>query len=693
MVTLESLGITPAKAKQFAARGITNGEELVRYLPKKYSDYTQITGPKTELDVSVFIAHAKSSNLLQAASGNLYIKMLATCDGLDLEILWFNQTYLLSELQSYSGSDVLIIGKVTYNEYNGSYVVSSPKVCTPNIDSAQKIYSEYRKIPGMSAQYLEDHLKLALENPACTEETLPAEYRKGYMSIPAAINTLHFPKSMRELKKAQERIKYDDLLYFALRLELANRNQSTVSKYGISDTAYMDKMRAALPFQLTAGQDEAIQGMLAHIRSGQRLSALLCGDVGSGKTQVAFMIMAAIASSGLQAVIVAPTQQLASQHYADMVAQFEPLGISVAFYGDPSLSAADRNKQLQGLKDGTIQLAVGTHALFSPKVEFKNLAFVVIDEEHKFGVAQRETLTQKTSSGVHCLTMSATPIPRSLAQGLYGDAVQVFYIRTRPAGRKPNITLAYPTEITPLRYIPRENYIKKPVSIRTPMERICEFIRYTHSSGHQMYIVCPAIEKGSSDMMKDVITVEQCYKWLQGFEHEGIKTEIITGSAGKKNKSENDEIIQRFKANVTNILLATSVIEVGINVPNATGILIMSAERFGLASLHQLRGRVGRGSDQGYCVLYAKDAGNNMRVQALCRTNDGFEIAEADLAQRGPGDFLGTQQSGYEKYVMLMLSDPDMFQQAKKIARKLIDNNASCSLLDQAVTDFRAAEA
>jgi ATP-dependent DNA helicase RecG len=427
----------------------------------------------------------------------------------------------------------------------------------------------------------------------------------------------------------------------------------------------MDKLLSSLPYQLTEDQQAAVDGMLRHIGSGQRLNALLQGDVGCGKTIVAFLMLCAIISSGCQGVLVAPTRQLASQHYQDMQELLVPLGIQVGYLGDATSKKAQRRKVLEGLADGSIQIAVGTHALFSPSVKFHDLGMVIVDEEHKFGVLQRESLVARANAGVHCITMSATPIPRSLAIAMYGSGLQVYSILTRPKGRMPVKTLAVAPD---------------------EMDRLNSFLRYQAASGHQTYVVCPAIEHGTSERMENVISVEQAYDWLKCFEAEGIHTEVLTG---RTLKTESAEILERFRKNETQILLATSVIEVGINVPSATGIIILSAERFGLASLHQLRGRVGRGADQGYCIVYSPEAHSNPRLQALCKTTDGFKIAEEDLRLRGAGDFLGTQQSGDNRYVSLMLANPDKFQDIRKLARMSIDQNMNYPLMERAVADFR----
>lgn len=669
MITLEELGVSAAKQKQFESKGIRSGEDLVRYLPRKYEDYRTLTGIRPAPEVSVFTAYADALKFISTRDNEFLLMEVICRDGIPITIFWFNMNYLHSELAQLVKKEVLIVGVVQRDEEKGTLRMTCPKLCTDKINEHLRIYPTYSKIRGMSEEYLNEHLNRALGIPECIQETVPAELRDGYMSTPEMLRELHNPSDMEELKRAQDRMLFDDLLYFALRLELASRDLPATSKYGIVHKDYLNKLVMSLPYKLTEDQHKCIVEMMQYINTGKRLNALLQGDVGSGKTIVAFAMMCAIISCGCQAVIVAPTRQLAAQHYEDMIKLLLPLGINVAYYGDTSVPKKARDQIMAGLADGSIQIAVGTHALFSPNVKFKALGMVVIDEEHKFGVAQRKSLTDRIAEGVHYINMSATPIPRDLAMGIYGDSTQVFSIHTKPAGRLPTKTIGF----TP-----------------ATKSRIAAFIRHQYQSGHQTYVVCPAISRNESQKMSDVYTIDKAATWLRKFEAEGIRTEVLTGET---KKTEAAEILDRFRKNETHILLATSVIEVGINVPSATGILILSAERFGLASLHQLRGRVGRGNAQGYCVLYGKDLLNNERIKALCETTDGFKIAEADLRIRGAGDFLGTQQSGDNKYVSLMLSNMEKFKTVfKPLAKKSLDENLIYPLLERAVADFRLEE-
>ncbi len=665
MVELKDIGVTKTKEGQFNKKGIYSAEDLVRYLPKEYKDYSHETGILPESENSVIIARYVRVDYYNSGSIDT-VKLLVDYRGLNITAIWFNQPYKYHELQALNGKDLLLIGKIKYNEAYDSWNMSSPFLCTDAIQENLRIFPIYKKIPRMSQDYLVSHIQKAMDNPDCLRETcsLSIIQEQGLMPMAEALQTLHSPKSMESLERALYRIRFDDLLYFALRMELSARDMQSNSPYTFPSDHVFRQLYDSLPYKLTSDQQTVVQEMTAHIRSGKRLNALLQGDVGCGKTIVAILMMAAAVSNGAQAAIMAPTRQLAQQHYQDVVDLFSPLGVTVAFMGDSKMRVAEKRKLMAGIADGSIQVVVGTHSLLS--AEFQNLGLCVIDEEHKFGVMQRKALSDRAGQGVHCLTMSATPIPRSLAQSLYGDTVQVYSILTLPAGRKPIRTIA----------------------INDPA-RLLNFVRYQHRTGHQTYVVCSAIEASDKEAMQSVVSVEQAADWLSaGLAGDGIRVACLTG---KTKKEESENILAQFRSNQIHVLVATSVIEVGINIPSATGILIMNSERFGLASLHQLRGRVGRSNDQGYCVLQGATEGNP-RTDALLSTTNGFKIAEADLAIRGPGDFLGTQQSGNDKYVSLMLSYPDTYKLVQQVARNTIDNHLSYPLYSKAQSDYQSEQ-
>ena len=437
------------------------------------------------------------------------------------------------------------------------------------------------------------------------------------MSKDEAIREMHKPSSVEGVKKAKYRLNIDDLLYFALQLEEKKRNLPAGSVYGIHSLAITTKIIKNLPFQLTKDQKSAYEELVNRIRSGKRLNALIQGDVGCGKTILAFLLMFVMADNGFQSVLLAPTQVLASQHYNE------------------------REAILKSIEDGSALMIVGTHSVLSKEVKFHDLGLSITDEEHRFGVLQREEITTKAKAGMHTVTMSATPIPRSLSDVLL-STTEVFNIQSMPNGRKPIQT-----------------------AICASQNTIFQFIKKEIEKGHQAYVVCPLIEDKQGVMEG---SVEQTYTEYANI----FGKNAVAVLNGKMNEDETEKVIRSFKNGEIKILVSTTVVEVGVNVSNATVIVINNAERFGLASLHQLRGRVGRGNSQGYCILNSVHK-NNKRLLALCKYKNGFQIAESDYALRGSGNILGTEQSGSNYYVELSMKYPDLFSELQKYAKKYMD--------------------
>lgn len=466
---------------------------------------------------------------------------------------------------------------------------------------------------------------------------------------------------MTQIEKAHDRLLLDDMVYFAMSNEYAARSSSIGSTFNIKTLGTIKEITENLPYQLTKDQKDTVNSMIQKVREGKRLNALVQGDVGCGKTIVAILMMAALAENGYQAVLMAPTQVLAKQHYADLCAILEPVGFHIAYLGS-NMKVKEKKAVLASIASGEANIIVGTHSVIGKSVEYKNLGITVTDEEHKFGVAQRAALVEKAAAGVHSITMSATPIPRTLAQVIYGSAIDLYTIQTMPAGRKPVVT-----------------------GIATDEERIMRFVLSQKRKGHQCYVVSPMID--SSEDMAGVLSVEEVSreyeKWLKPY---GVRIATLTG---RDSKETTEETIQKFKDGAIDVLIATTVIEVGVNVPNATAMIITNAERFGLSSLHQLRGRVGRSSLQSYCVLQSNDQSEKamQRLGAMVRTTNGFEIAEEDLKIRGAGDFLGTRQSGENKYMALMLAYPDKYKYALTLAKRILDDRKKCPLLTKVLAE------
>lgn len=655
---LSALNIPEKKVLQLQRTGIQTAEDLLYFWPKKYIGREKLTGilPPDRESVLTVIPQSIKRGLAKTSFITAYCAEERT--GVTIRVTWFNQIYRLPDIQAVKNKRVLVCGHVTRVPGGTDYSITAPAVFTDDIDGGLKIYPIYKTVKGMAASTLEQYIQSALTALSPLEDTLPAALRRGKMEYQEAVLQTHAPASETALERAQARLRWDDLVYFALRIELNYQSAALGSPYGIP---FIRKTAAAirsLPFALTADQDTAIRDILQTMRAGQRINALIQGDVGCGKTILAFLAMIAIAENGCQAALMAPTQILAKQHFDDLRALTEPLGIRAAYAGG-TMKKAEQRALAAGIASGEISLVVGTQALLSQGLQFKKLALVVTDEEHKYGVLQRESLVRKAADGTHVISMSATPIPRSLAQAVYGTHLKIYSIRTKPAGRQPVKT-----------------------GIARSMEAVFTYIKGLVARGNQAYVVCPMVEP--SEKREGVRSVQEIYSaYKRELAPAGIHVGIVTG---RTKKEEAAHTIADFKANKIHVLIATTVIEVGVNVPNAVAIVIHNAELFGLAQLHQLRGRVGRGTASSACVLVTEER-DNPRLQVMCSTSDGFEIAEQDLRLRGAGDLIGTAQSGTERYLSLALRYPEDYADAQKAARALLKSGDTCLLLERAIQD------
>ena len=657
---LSAIGINPQMEKRFAEKGIDSVENLIMYLPRKYYDFSKETGILPETEVSSVVIKIESVKSYNKKTPLVLVRGKVASTGEAISVMFFNQDWVKNKIAPYVGRYAYAAGKISYNPDFNNYTINSPLVFDVNVSAAKRIYPVYSKIKGVSDNYLAEKLKLAIDNATAMAEPCPYKIVKEYnlLSIRETIHMLHFPQTMEQVTRAQDRILFNDLLYFALNIEANKREGCKESPFVLKDTKPLKAFKSILPFQLTEDQEKVVDELVDLASIGKRINSLIQGDVGCGKSIVAFLIMMMFAANGYQSVIMAPTQVLAKQHYDELRKIFDICGFNIVYLGSvSSMKAKDRKKILSEIASGEAQIIVGTHSVISDSVKYDNLALTITDEEHKFGVVQRNALTERSKEGVHAITMSATPIPRSLAQIVYGDGLQLNTIHTSPNGRLPVRT-----------------------GIATGRDKIYRYITKEAKVGHQAYVVCPMIDQ--NDEMEGVKSVEEVYEeYSAALEPLGVKVARLTG---KDSKEFTEQTIDDFKNNRVQVLVATTVIEVGVNVPTATTIVISNAERFGLSTLHQLRGRVGRGNVQSYCVLEtdsdqqkAKD-----RLQIMCETTDGFKIAEADLKNRGAGDLLGTQQAGENKYVQLMLANPEKYKLAQSAAKEILDNNLKCSYLN-----------
>ena len=575
-----------------------------------------------------------------------------------IELVWFKGTKYI-EKNIKPRTKYIVFGKP--GRFGSKINIAHPDIelySDMNLRRSTGIQSMYNSTDKMKKNYLSsDNIRkyiysILFNNNILIPETLP-EYlieKMHFTSREQAIKNIHFPKSVEALKIAEARLKFEELFYIQLSMLYQSQHRSRQYRGYIFSTIgdYFNQFyNKYLPFPLTNAQKRVIKEIRNDMRSGIQMNRLLQGDVGSGKTIVALLTALIALDNGYQACIMAPTEILANQHYDTISALVAPLGISVKLLTG-STKKKEKEEILSDLANAGINIIIGTHALIEENVNFSNLGYVIIDEQHRFGVAQRAKLWNKNVSPPHVLVMTATPIPRTLAMTVYGD-LEVSVIDELPPGRKP-VT-------TKLLFDNRRG-------------QVYDFIHKKIAEGRQIYIVYPLIQENEKIDLRDL---EQGYK---------ILTDIFTECKlvmvhGKMKQSEKDEAMRMFVSGEAKIMVATTVIEVGVNVPNASVMVIENAERFGLSQLHQLRGRVGRGADQSYCLLMSKyelTENTRKRLQIMCETNDGFKIAEADMSLRGPGDIDGLQQSGlpFDLKIANLAGDVNILSTARNVAKAIL---------------------
>lgn len=642
-MNVSALGINKGKIRQFNSKGIYTIEELIKYLPRKYYDFRQVTKIRNIQDgefVSVI------GRIVEISTGKNHIRIKVRDDSnRNLFITWFNQRFILKMLRT--GEVYNFCGKAEIDEVYNSIQILNPMHFSRDLNKYRKIIPVYSKIKGMSDDYLLRSINTALSLVDKSEYLEPSILSKfNLFKRKDMINSIHQPETMDDVDMALDRILFDDLFYFATQLE--RRDEASKETSVILDKAdTINDFIKSLPFELTGDQLNTTRRIFKDMKDLKQVKALVQGDVGSGKTMIAFILMLIASENGYQSALMAPTNVLAKQHYEELKVIGEKIGHKVGFLSGSS-KAKEKREVLKKLKSGEINMIVGTHAIISEGVHFDNLGLTIVDEEHRFGVIQRELINEKTKSGVHSVTMSATPIPRSLALTIYGDSTEVYNIVQMPKGRK-----------------------KIKTKLTNNDSSAYEFMREEVKNGRQCYVVCPLIEESDAEVMQGVLSVNEVEKKIRDYYRgEDIKISVISGDMKQADIAKEIDLFSNKK---TDILISTTIIEVGVNVPNATVMVIQNAERFGLAQLHQLRGRVGRGNHQSYCILISQKE-ENEKLEAMVKTTNGFEIAEADLSLRGAGDFIGTKQSGENKYIMLMLGNPDLFNDVREEVKNIFNN-------------------
>ena len=636
-------GIGPRRAETLGKLGLFSVEALLRFAPRDYRDYSRVhlAGEAAHGQDGAFALTLCSQPRLARIPGRGQLNIL-TVSGQDasgkLTLTWFNQPYRQAQLKE--GQPVIACGRV--DRSRGVRLVNP--ALYPALPGILPIYPMTR---GLSQPLLRDAIRAGLEAalqemPDLLPPALSARY--GLMPFQQALATLHFPKDFASLAQARRRLAFEDLLLFRLMLAALGSKRKAAAP-PLDGAQALSAFLPLLPFSPTQAQRRAMEEICRDLSAGKAMNRLIQGDVGSGKTAVAFYAMYAVMEAGGQAALMAPTEILARQHYEKLLALFGPHRVRLLL-GD--MKASQRAEAWDALSRGQASIAVGTHALLRQEGMFSNLQLIVTDEQHRFGVSQRAAIQNKGNAGVHVLVMSATPIPRTLALLLYGD-LEVSRIDQLPPGRKPVQTKLVPP---------------------SKAKDMYAFIRDQAQAGRQAYIVCPLVEENED--LPGVPGAVQLYRRLQKA-FPSVRFGLLHGQQPPKKK---EAVAAAFRAGQIQVLVSTTVIEVGVDVPNATVMAIEHADRFGLAQLHQLRGRVGRGEHAAYCfLLCGPDPGDAAiaRLHMLTSTQDGFAIAEADLAQRGPGDFLGTRQHGLSAFTAASLAgDVGILQEVQEAAQALL---------------------
>ncbi len=649
-------GVGPRHAQTLGALGMTTLGDMLYYFPRRYEDYSQLK-PIKNLWVNeqvTVIGAVQSVTTRPIKGGKAQIVEVVITDGTGaLRLSWFNQPWIANRMKT--GDNVAASGKLS--QFLGRLVMNNPDVEPVEAEHlhTNRIVPIYPLTQRITQKWLRGLMNQVVTYwaPALVDH-LPDSIRTsaGVLPLGRAIGQAHFPDSQDELKRARARLAFDEIFFLQMGVLAQKRDwqAATARRFETSDE-WLGARVAGLPFTLTNAQTRALDEIRRDLASGRPMNRLLQGDVGSGKTVVAALAAAMINQSGAQAAIMAPTSILAEQHFRSFLNLLSSAHIRL-LVGDTAES--EKAEIRAGLADGSIKVVVGTHALIEDPVQFKDLQLVVIDEQHRFGVEQRAALRNKGTTP-HLLVMTATPIPRSLALTLYGD-LDLSVMDEMPAGRQPI-----------------ETYVLRPQEL----ERAFSLIRSQIKDGRQAFIIYPLVEE--SEKMDNLKAATEEHEKLQKEIFPELKLGLLHG---RLKPDEKDRVMADFRDKKYDILVSTTVVEVGVDVSNATVMLVEGANHFGLAQLHQLRGRVGRGAAQSYCLLVPdhEDAVENERLQAMAETNDGFILADRDLQQRGPGEFLGTRQAGFGVLKMASITDIPLIEKARNQAQALFEKDPNLEM-------------
>lgn len=663
-------GVGEKRAEMFYNLGIFDVDSLIHFFPRKYEDWTKTrTVAEVENGESITIKATMITPVKEhmIRRGMTLYKCRFSDGESVINVTIFNNKYLAQALRVYE--DYVLFGKIEKTFTTAS--MSSPKI--EKLDTGVRIHPIYSTTGKLTSNAIAKVIKTAHESLDEIPETLSDDIRKKYelISLDSAIRQIHFPENEEEASKARKRLIFEELLTLQLGLLMLKSNKKSETPLKITKD-FTSEFTSLLPFKLTNAQQRAIDECIMDMQGKYPMNRLLQGDVGSGKTAVGAGIIYTAVKNSYQTALMAPTEILATQHYESLSKMLDGKGITIRL-----LTGSTKPKEKKEIKadliDGKIDLLIGTHALIQNDVEFNNLGLVITDEQHRFGVKQRANLASK-GQGIHTLVMSATPIPRTLGLILYGD-LDISILDELPPGRQ-----TIRTDVV------NSNY----------HERLYKFIRDAVDRGEQCYIICPMVEENEEGL--DIKSAEQLAEELSETAFKGYNLGLLHGKMKAKEK---DSVMKAFSSGDVQILVATTVVEVGVDVPNATIMVIENAERFGLSQLHQLRGRIGRGSKKSYCVLVSdsKSEISRSRLMTMKRYSDGFKIADEDLKLRGPGDFFGERQHGLPKLKIAdMLEDIDILHLAQNCAAEILkedynlDSEKNKHLCDAITKMFRNIE-
>ncbi|MBR6014433.1 MAG: ATP-dependent DNA helicase RecG [Selenomonadaceae bacterium] len=658
-------GVGPKRAKMLEKLNIFTMYDFLTHYPRAYEDRRYIT-PINELEIdqtAVVVGRLSRLTVRTTSRGMTIINGILVDNTGYIPITWFNQDYLKDKLED--GLVLAVVGKVKLDGWSGRPVISQINTFTI-LDYGEKPMLGILPIYASTGSLNQNFFRAAMDNLLYImpdlPEILPDVVLKelNLPSLDSAMRAVHFPKSNEQLHAARRRLAFDELFLIQCGLMLIKK-QTQDERLGISckkNGKLLKDVMSKLPFELTGDQKKVFKVVAKDMESKVPMRRLIQGDVGSGKTVVALLALVKAVENGFQGAFMAPTEILASQHYEKFVKQLEEFGIRVGLLSAKvTRLKKSREKIYQQIADHEIDIVIGTHAILQEGVQFKNLGLVVTDEQHRFGVAQRSELEKKSEKVPDMLVMTATPIPRTMTLTVYGD-LDVSLIKQMPPGRKPI-----------------ETYARK-ISDR---KKVYTFVLNEIKSGRQAFVVCPLIERSESEKMNHIDPATEMYDMLSN----GIFKKIPCGLLhGKMKSKEKDEIMEKFRAGEIKLLVSTTVVEVGVDIPNASVMVVENAERFGLAQLHQLRGRVGRGSDKSYCILISdSDKGNAQeRLDIMETTTDGFKLAEKDLQLRGPGQFFGEAQHGLpDLKIADVFRDYEILIAARDAAEKYITDENDLS--------------